>query len=641
MLAALLGGLLVTAVLAAEPRDRAECKESSDPDRRIAACTRLLASSRDPHDRISFLNDRGRAWGDKENYDEARADFDEAIRIDPKWPKVAAVYQNRANTWFWQRDFDRAIADYSDAIRLDPKYYYAWQARGQMWLNRGFPDRAIADFNVAIKLYPNWILVLEGRGRAWQAKRDFDRAMADFNEIIRIAPKYAEGYSFRAALWRDLGDLDRAIADESKAIEIAAANTGWAYSYMVEANSYASRGEYWRLKGDLDQAIADQDQAIKLNPEGSLAHIRRGDTLRYKGAFAAALVSYDEALRHSHDDVAALVGRALTFERMGDPERARKEFERVLASPFQARVGVYGQAVETARARLAALDSGAPLPVIPAAPSKSTAALSIPTPQLTLPLAVSQPASRDRRVALVIGNSGYSNVPALPNPQHDAEAIAATLRAVGFEKVVLANNATRAQMIDALHTFTNEAANADWAMVYYAGHGMEVSGTNYLIPVDSRLAADRDAHVEAVSLDEVMAAVEGARKLRLILLDACRDNPFAPLMRRTTTASAAAPSTSGGSIGSRSIGRGLGEVKVSGATLVVYAAKHGEVALDGEGGNSPFAIAVVQRLATPGVEITKLFRLVRDDVMEATAGRQEPYTYGSVPGREDFFFVTK
>ena len=104
---------------------------------------------------------------------------------------------------------------------------------------------------------------------------------------------------------------------------------------------------------------------------------------------------------------------------------------------------------------------------------------------------------------------------------------------------------------------------------------------------------------------------------------------------------ATAASTGSGLVGTRSVGRGLGEVKVSGATLVVYAAKHGQTALDGEGSNSPFAIAMVQRLATPNVEINKLFRLVRDDVMEATAGRQEPYTYGSLPGREDFFFVRK
>jgi uncharacterized caspase-like protein len=196
-------------------------------------------------------------------------------------------------------------------------------------------------------------------------------------------------------------------------------------------------------------------------------------------------------------------------------------------------------------------------------------------------------------------------------------------------------------LIDALRTFADQAEAADWAVVYYAGHGIEVNGVNYLIPVDAKIAVDRDVQFEAVRLDQIMTSVDNAKKLKLILLDACRNNPFVPQMRRTVAPDAVAATTGVGTTSTRSIGRGLGEVNVSGATLVVYAAKHGQVALDGEGGNSPFAVAVVQRLATPGVEINKLFRLVRDDVMEATAGRQEPFTYGSLPGREDFFFVQR
>ena len=159
--------------------------------------------------------------------------------------------------------------------------------------------------------------------------------------------------------------------------------------------------------------------------------------------------------------------------------------------------------------------------------------------------------------------------------------------------------------------------------------------------VDAKIAVDRDIQFEAVTLDQVLATVEGAKKIKIVMLDACRDNPFNPRRTAAPDAVAATALTAGAPIASRSIRRGLGEVKVTGATLVVYAAKNGQVALDGDGGNSPFAIAVIQRVATPGVEINKLFRLVRDDVMEATAGRQEPYTYGSLPGKEDFFFVAK
>jgi uncharacterized caspase-like protein len=131
---------------------------------------------------------------------------------------------------------------------------------------------------------------------------------------------------------------------------------------------------------------------------------------------------------------------------------------------------------------------------------------------------------------------------------------------------------------------------------------------------------------EAVPLDQVMNAVEGARKLRVVILDACRDNPFANQMRRTTA--------------SRSIGRGLARVEPDGGTLVAYAAKGGEVALDGDGQNSPFVSAILKYLPMPNVEINKFFRLVRDDVLTSTGRKQEPFVYGSLPS-EDFFFVAK
>ncbi|MDP1883273.1 MAG: SDR family NAD(P)-dependent oxidoreductase, partial [Bradyrhizobium sp.] len=175
----------------------------------------------------------------------------------------------------------------------------------------------------------------------------------------------------------------------------------------------------------------------------------------------------------------------------------------------------------------------------------------------------------------------------------------------------------------------------------------KLKGTIYTAAEEVRAAGGKALPILCDIREEaqVMAAIDGARKLKLVVLDACRDNPFANASASASPAPnavAANPSNDGTrNARTRSLGKGLGELKVQGASLVVYAAKHGQTALDGEGENSPFAVAVVQRIATPGVEINKLFRLVRDDVMEATAGRQEPYTYGSLPGREDFFFVNK
>jgi uncharacterized caspase-like protein len=298
--------------------------------------------------------------------------------------------------------------------------------------------------------------------------------------------------------------------------------------------------------------------------------------------------------------------------------------------------------VSTAKARLAAIDSGAPQPVIPPAPGRASSPQAVPTPAAAVPAPVHVAQKQGRRIALVIGNSAYQSVPALTNPQHDADAIAKSLRAVGFDDVKLLTDATHEQVIGALRAFGHEAETADWAMIYYAGHGIEMNGVNYMIPVDARLASDRDVQFETIPLDQMMSVIEAAKKLKLVVLDACRNNPFAPRMQRTAApAAASSPSTAGGKVGSRSIGRGLAGVSAPGGTLVVYAAKQGETALDGEGGNSPFAVAMVQRIATPNVEINKMFRLVRDDVMEATAGRQEPFTYGSLPGSEDFFFLAK
>ena len=148
---------------------------------------------------------------------------------------------------------------------------------------------------------------------------------------------------------------------------------------------------------------------------------------------------------------------------------------------------------------------------------------------------------------------------------------------------------------------------------------------NYLIPVDARLAADRDAEAQAVALEQVIAAVGGARKLRLVMLDACRDNPFAPNMQRT--------------IALKLVDKGFSNIEPGAGFMVVYAAKHGETALDGEGTDSPFATALARDIKEPKVEVRKLFDIVRDDVWTATRHQQQPFTYGSPSGREDFFFV--
>ncbi len=232
-----------------------------------------------------------------------------------------------------------------------------------------------------------------------------------------------------------------------------------------------------------------------------------------------------------------------------------------------------------------------------------------------------------RRIALVIGNSKYAHVSVLPNPINDAQALASMLRSVGLQSVTIKTDLNLDQTIAALREFARAADTADWAVVYYSGHGIEYNGVNYMVPIDAQLKVDRDIDLEAVDVGKVLGAIEGAKKLRLVLLDACRDNPFLRQMKR--------------SVATRSLSQGLARIEPEAGTLIVYAAKHGETALDGDGQNSPFAEALLRRLRTPDLEVRRLFDVVRDDVMAATNRRQQPYSYGSLPGSENFFFVAK
>jgi hypothetical protein len=229
-------------------------------------------------------------------------------------------------------------------------------------------------------------------------------------------------------------------------------------------------------------------------------------------------------------------------------------------------------------------------------------------------------AQAERRIALVIGNSAYRNASALPNTINDANAIAALFRSVGFEVVSSRNELGVLEFKRAVRDFLITAETADIAVVYYAGHGIEVNGANYLIPVDAKLARDYDVEDEAVALDRIIWALQPVRRLRLILLDACRDNPFVARLQRSVSTRAAPKG-------------GLGKLDdVSADTLVAYAAKEGSVSYDGAGANSPFAAALLKHLTEPGLDIRIALGRVRDDVMRTTAGRQEPFIYGSLGG---------
>jgi polyhydroxyalkanoate synthesis regulator phasin len=235
------------------------------------------------------------------------------------------------------------------------------------------------------------------------------------------------------------------------------------------------------------------------------------------------------------------------------------------------------------------------------------------------------PAAAAKRVALVIGNSAYTHAPPLPNPVNDANNIAEQLRGLDFA-VSLGIDATKAETDIVLREFADALEGADIAIFFYAGHGLQVAGQNYLVPIDAKLAKERDLEFEAVRLDFILKQMELGRedKTNIVFLDACRDNPLSRSLARN--------------MGTRStsVGKGLAQVAGGVGTFIAYSTQPGNVALDGTGTNSPFTAALLKRMTEPGKNLTSVMIDVRKDVIAATNGQQVPWDHSSLTG--DFYF---
>ena len=231
------------------------------------------------------------------------------------------------------------------------------------------------------------------------------------------------------------------------------------------------------------------------------------------------------------------------------------------------------------------------------------------------------PAAAGSRVALVIGNSAYDNVPSLPNPVNDAADLGAALKRLDFDVKIL-TNLRYDEMRKELIAFGERASGAEIAIIFFAGHGIQMGGDNWVIPVDAKLATDLNVANETIGLQSLTRAVSNTSRLGLVILDACRINPFIPKMVSTNV--------------SRAVDRGFSRVEPSDNVLVAFAARDGTTAADGKGRNSPFTRALLDNVEKPGVEVDFLFRKVRDDVMKATDRQQQPFVYGSLSGEQIF-----
>ncbi|HEU4379903.1 MAG TPA: tetratricopeptide repeat protein [Hyphomicrobiaceae bacterium] len=435
------------------------------------------------------------------------------------------------------------------------------------------------------------VIAYRNRGITYNKKALHELATADFDEALKLDPKDLVTLAARGNAYSQRGMYDPALADLAEILRLN----------PRAGKAYNDRGLIHLRKGDLDAAASDFEAALQINPRSAHALNNRALVSARRGNFDDAIAGFSATLRADPQYLLAYTNRARAYEEKGE--------------------------LELALADLTAASQGVPRPNFEEdARAKANGARGVA--RLTPIIAERKAGLRtqpERRVALVVGNSRYAHAPALRNPAGDAKLLAQSLRESGFSQVRELYDADLSALGRALKDFGDLAVGSDWAVIYFAGHGIEVGGTNYLIPVDAKLETQAHVEDEAVPLSRVMSKVTSASKLQLIILDACRNNPFVPRMRGTGR--------------TRSVGSGLTAIEPDTGVLVAYAARDGTTASDGEdtSPNSPYADALARHIGEQGLEISLLFRKVRDDVLTKTAKQQEPYTYGSLPAQPFYF----
>ncbi|MCK1716121.1 MULTISPECIES: caspase family protein [unclassified Bradyrhizobium] len=506
-----------------------------------------------------------------------------------KSQQLATVYFWRAVGWNKKGDYAKVITDATEAIRIQPSQA-AYDLRGSAYYDRGEYDIAIADFDDALKVGPPDGTIFHNRGNAWRGKGNYTKAIADYDATIKLEPKSAFSFQNRGIAKAALGELDGALADINQAIRLD----------PTLPQPLINRTAIWRAKGDLDRAIADGSEAIRLAREKPPANI---------------MTPPNSVL------IAGYTHRALAYEAKGDYARAGDDYKATLAIAASDADSKANQA--TAKVRLSLVtDAVAPIPrdapTPTVAPSQQqTGAASVPSPA---------PAVRGTRMALIIGNGAYAHVKALPNPPNDARAVARSLRDIGFivsEGVDL----DRTAMQNKTRDFLREAAQARVAVVYYAGHGVQVDGRNYLIPVDVELKQGASMTDAMIDMDTIMAGLDDQVRTNILIFDACRNNPMAQQVAST----GASRGIEGASGLAAPTGLGAGATLGAG-TLIAFATAPRQVALDGEGANSPFSAALSRHLGTAGLEVQQMLTRVRAEVVSSTKSKQVPWSNSSLLG---------
>ncbi len=595
------------AAFAQSGSDRTTCEDDKS-DGKIAACTRLLNDrSLSAKDREKFSNERGVGYFRKKEWDAAIADFNEAIRLNPQ---DNVLFGNRADSYRNKKEWDRAITDINKAVQLNPKNRRNYYIRGLIFYDQDNYDRAIPEFAQAIRIDPKYDEAYYYRGRSYFLKKEYKSAIPDFTESTKLDPNYAPTWFYRGLSYERLDNLDQALINYNKAISIDDGH----------GSARHNRGMIKLGRGNYDGAIEDFTVSIRTSAD-EITHNSRGVAYRNKGEFQLAMSDFNEAIRFDPKYGRAYYNRGMLHSRAGAADLAVADLRRSVELDPQSREA--RDALSRAEAMVASAPAKPQPPQQrPQQQSPAQVAASIPQSLANVPQAQAPGTSQGgKRVALVIGNGGYQFSSRLQNPGNDAQDISSTLRALGFE-VVEGRDLDRRGMDDAIRQFARKLDGAGLAILFYSGHGVQVGEKNYLIPIDAKIERAADLNLDAFDVQRILDQMEAEKRVNLIFLDACRDNPLTRSLARN----------SGGGTRSTAVGMGLAPVQSAAGTLIAYATQPNNVALDGDGRNSPFTTALLKHMVTPGLEVESMMKQVRIDVISATREKQVPWGHSSLVG---------
>lgn len=464
------------------------------------------------------------------------------------------------------------------------------------------------------KKYDQAILYLlyNKRGGAYQSLKDHGKAIADFTEAITIDGYAPHAYINRGVTFAALAEYDKAVADFDNAI----------LADPKSVLAYSNRGGAHRDRGQYEPALADFERAIALDPNHVDAYYNRGALYQDRNAFDLAIADYDRALQYRPKDPNVLRARGRAWSNKGDIEKARADYRAVLALPAKGEVD--RDVREAVKVLLAAITDATRAKTAGKPPTPQPNDANPPSAVLTevRPAEVVKPAAPPSRVALLVGNSSYVRLRGLTNPRHDAEDLARALKTLGFD-VQLSIDAAYHVMNEELVQFARKAQFAEVALIFYAGHGLQRDGMNYLAPMDA-FVDETNNLVNFIGLQTMIGHMQDAKLVRILIVDACRDNGIEARLPGRQIAT--------GPLGSAI--RGLAAVNVADGkgTLVAFATQPNNTAVDGVGRNSPFTEALLRHLVTPGLELRTLLTRVRAEVVNATDGRQRPEVVDSLIG---------